>query len=260
MATANVMKADSAPAVMSCLEVWGSNTDASRDIVLYGLDAWMYSRAQGYASKGGDVYYVSNCATGRIIRLLVADVSGHGEAVTGVADLLLRLMRRYINQIDQIHFVRAMNSSFSTLSRDGLFATAVVATYFTPTHTLTLTNAGHPSPALYEAGSGKWSYLTPQSVESGRPTVIPLGILDISDYETQASRLKPGDVVMCYTDALIECRNPKGERLGMDGLMKVLQRLDMDERDRIIPALLDSLNALHIGNLKDDDITVRLRF
>ena len=41
-----------------------------------GLDAWVFSRPYGNASGGGDVYYVSSCATGRITRLLVADGAG----------------------------------------------------------------------------------------------------------------------------------------------------------------------------------------
>ena len=58
------------------------------------------------ADAGGDVYYVSACATGRITRLLVADVSGHGANVRDTAISLRDLMRQYVNHIDQTRFVR----------------------------------------------------------------------------------------------------------------------------------------------------------
>src|SRR5687768_18611008 len=57
----------------------GGNQPADSGVVMAGLDAWVYCRPYHGAAAGGDVYYVSSCATGRITRLLVADVSGHGD-------------------------------------------------------------------------------------------------------------------------------------------------------------------------------------
>src|SRR6478609_2236552 len=87
--------------VMQCMEVWGGNQLADSGVVMAGLDAWVYSKPFGGAEGGGDVYYVSSCATGRITRLLVADVSGHGASVGGLAVQLRTLMRKHVNQIDQ---------------------------------------------------------------------------------------------------------------------------------------------------------------
>src|SRR5437899_58220 len=101
---------DSAPALlMQCMEVWGGNQVVDSSVAMAGLDAWVYSRPYGQADGGGDVHYVSSCATGRITRLLVADVSGHGVAVCDVAAQLRTLMRRYVNYLDQTRFVRSMN-------------------------------------------------------------------------------------------------------------------------------------------------------
>src|SRR5215210_7622302 len=98
---------------MQCMEVWGGNQLADSGVVMAGLDAWVYSKPFGGAIGGGDVYYVSSCATGRITRLLVADVSGHGTAVRATAVHLRELMRRYVNHIDQMRFVRSMNQQFA---------------------------------------------------------------------------------------------------------------------------------------------------
>src|SRR5205809_333204 len=83
--------------VMQCMEVWGGNQIVDNGVNMPGLDAWVYSKPYGDAAGGGDVHYVSSCATGRIMRLLVADVSGHGSAVSSVAGQLRALMRRYVN-------------------------------------------------------------------------------------------------------------------------------------------------------------------
>ena len=73
------------PQHMQCMEVWGGNQVVDSGVVMAGLDAWVYSKPFGGAEGGGDVYYVSSCATGRITRLLVADVSGHGSSVAQTA-------------------------------------------------------------------------------------------------------------------------------------------------------------------------------
>src|SRR5579864_5029027 len=102
---------------MTCMEVWGDSQLTERGIEMGGLDAWVYSRPYGQAQRGGDVYYASSCATGRISRLLLADVSGHGKSVAVIAADLRTLMRRFVNRWDQAEFVRLLNQQFSALSK-----------------------------------------------------------------------------------------------------------------------------------------------
>ena len=139
------------------MEVWGGNQAVDCGVVMSGLDAWLYSRPL-HAEKGGDVHYVSSCATGRVTRMLVADVSGHGAAVADTAGRLRQLMRRYVNHLDQTRFVSALNREFLALPERGGFATSVVGTFFAPTNRLLISNAGHPPPLLYrkrERGSDR---------------------------------------------------------------------------------------------------------
>ena len=81
----------------------------ARGVAFGGLDAWVYSKPYGGAQQGGDIYYASSCATGRITRLLLADVSGHGQKVAATAADLRTLMRRFVNRLDQTEFVRLLN-------------------------------------------------------------------------------------------------------------------------------------------------------
>src|SRR5439155_19420481 len=138
----------------------------------------VYSKPYQQADAGGDVYYVSSCATGRITRLLVADVSGHGNAVQEIAGVLRNLMRRYVNHLDQRHFVKSMNKQFTELSDAGCFATAVVTTFFGPTNYLTLCNAGHPTPLMHRAKDRAWSLLARGESTGEAVSDIPLGVYD----------------------------------------------------------------------------------
>src|SRR6185369_14219192 len=126
---------------MQCMEVWGGSQLTAAGVEFGGLDAWVYSKPFGQARSGGDVYYASSCATGRISRLLLADVSGHGKEVAGTAADLRTLMRRFVNRLEQSEFVRLLNQQFKAMSSTRTFATAIVATFFAPTRRLTVCNA-----------------------------------------------------------------------------------------------------------------------
>ncbi len=153
---------------MQCMEVWGGSQLTSAGVEFGGLDAWVYSKPYGQAKAGGDVYYASSCATGRISRLLLADVSGHGNAVAATAADLRTLMRRFVNRLDQTEFVRLLNQQFMELSEGGTFATAIVSTFFAPSRRLTVCNAGHPRPLMYHAAQKRWDFLGHHSLERGR--------------------------------------------------------------------------------------------
>lgn len=243
---------------MQCMEVWGGNGLVDSGVSMAGLDAWVFSRPFGQSQTGGDVHYVSSCATGRITRLLVADVSGHGAEVADVAADLRRLMRRFINYIDQGAFVREMNGQFSALSQSGRFATALVTTFFAPTNEVSVCNAGHPPPLHYSAKKRTWSVLESKQRDSPSAANIPLGIADVDDYEQFGVRLAVGDLVLCYTDSLIESRYAGGEMLGVAGLLQVARGIEAANPTEFVHALLDAVAPLHQGNLEGDDVTVLL--
>ena len=179
-----------------------------------GLDVWVYSKPYGQAQRGGDVYYASSCATGRISRLLLADVAGHGDSVAATAADLRTLMRRFVNRLDQTEFVRLLNQQFTVLSGTGSFATAVITTFFAPSRRLTVCNAGHPRPLLYRSRDRQWTLLGDHGADNWRtPANIPLGLFDIAEYEQFDIELESGDTLLTYTDALVEARDADGEML-----------------------------------------------
>jgi hypothetical protein len=246
--------------IMQCMEVWGGNQPVESTVTMPGLDAWVYSRPYLQADGGGDVYYASSCATGRITRLLLADVSGHGSAVCDIAGVLRSLMRSHVNRLSQQSFVREMNRQFTALSADGCFATAIVNTFFAPTNRLTLCNAGHPAPLLFRAKAAQWSLLKP--IDKSSPNQdqgiwnLPLGIEDMGDYEQFAVEMEMGDVVLCYSDSLIEAKDETGNMLGEAGLLAISQPIRGDEPSHLIGRLLKTIADRHGGNLADDDVTV----
>jgi phosphoserine phosphatase RsbU/P len=242
---------------MQCMEVWGGSQLTARGVELGGLDAWVYSKPFGKAQRGGDVYYASSCLTGRISRLLLADVSGHGNSVAVTAADLRTLMRRFVNRLDQTEFVRLLNQQFTALSEDGTFATAIVTTFFAPSRLLSVCNAGHPRPLLYRAAPQQWNLLGVEGPAGQRtPSNLPLGIIGMTEYEQFDIELESGDCFVSYSDALIESRDADGEMLGEAGLLRIMRLLGDIPAEKLTETLLGEIAERYPENLAEDDVTV----
>jgi phosphoserine phosphatase RsbU/P len=242
------------PQRMHCMEVFGGSQLAARAVQFGGLDTWLFSKPFGEGRDGGDVYYASSCINGRISRFLLADVVGHGQVASETAEGLKFLMRRFVNWLDQCEFVRLLNRQFAELVPDGIFATAIVATFFAPTRRLCLCNAGHPPPLLYRAASREWSLLRADRDLTRRN--LPLGILDLSDYQDFDIELWPGDCVLVYTDGLIEACGSDDQILGEAGLLEIASGLQATAPKGLAESLLWEIGKRYPTALSCDDVTV----
>jgi serine phosphatase RsbU (regulator of sigma subunit) len=242
---------------MQCMQVWGGSRTADASVSTTGLDVWLYSKPYGNHEEGGDVYYLSSCSSGRITRLLLADVRGHGEAVAGLAASLRDLMRRHINHVNQRTLVKSINREFASVGDASTFATGVVGTFFVPTGTFTLSNAGHPPPLWFGSGHQEWRPLEDRR-SSTTPTDVPLGIFEHADYGRVDLKLSTEDLVLCFTDGLEDCVDEQGEVLGRDGVRDLVSSIDHRRPERIIPEMLERVTSMSAENLSQDDVTIVL--
>ena len=242
---------------MQCMEIWGGNKAVRNAIATPGLDIWVYSEPYQADVHGGDVHYVTLCGGGIITRLIVADVSGHGESVAEFSHALRRLMRRNINSKSQKRLVHALNRQFTELAQLRRFATAVVATYLATTDRLSVCNAAHPRPLIYRAAGARWSILTHEAGDpADRAMNLPLGVDEESTYDQFSVHLDPGDFVIFYTDALTEAMAPSGQMLGEEGLLAIVRSLEISQPEHLGPALLEGIHRYRDGGLADDDVTI----
>lgn len=254
MPTTAPTQPDAQSHTLQCFEVWGGNHAVNNGVAMPGLDAWVYSEPYEHATGGGDVHYVSSCATGRITRILLMDVAGHGEGAAKLAVRLRDLMRQYVNYSKQTDFVNALNREFFKRSDGYRFATGIAATFWGPTNTLSLSIAGHPLPLLYRAKSKQWSLLSPD--EHGDARNLPLGIDESTVYDDFSVKLSVGDIVLMYSDALIETDDGAGKLLGEGGLLDVAKSLDPTDPSALITKLREVINPEIDRQTDMDDVTL----
>lgn len=246
---------------LRCLEVFGGNRAERQELSVPGMDVMVYAHPFEDSESGGDLHYVSTCLRGNISRFLVADVSGHGEAVGELALTLRKMLRKNINTPDQTRLTRQLNAEFSKLSSEGKFATAVIGTYLGPTQSLLISNAGHPPPLRYSAKDQTWELLTADDAMDHKDALgeianLPLGIIEPTEYRQFAVQLGLDDVVVFYTDSLIEATDADGRQLGPEGLLKLLSSLGPCESGTLCDTLLDRLKVYRGGIEANDDVTL----
>lgn len=159
------------------------------------------------AAAVGDWYYATVTPAGLVL-IAIGDVSGHGPAA--VADML-RVYRGVAGLAGTCSPPRLLMRWLNVLvhARPELTASAL-AGYFDPgARTFCWAQAGHPPPVLIRDG-------VPRPLD--RPAGVLLGAT-YDDYEASAIRLRPGDLVLLYSDGLIERRDVTFE----NGLETVLR-------------------------------------
>lgn len=243
---------------MQCMEVWGGNEAINQCVEMTGLNVWVNCQPYRGAKQGGDVYYLSACASGRIARLMLADVSGHGQQVSPIAADLRGLMRRYVNYISQQKFVEKLNTRFEPLAALGQFATGIAFTFFGPTRMLTICNFGHPMPLIYRANQGEWVQLEKEVRTEQEPRNLPLGIVENRSIRQCETQLREGDAVFCFTDGVSEAQTSDGELLGSEGVYQLVREFPMNDPAQLIPWLQERLQQMHADNLNRDDMTSML--
>lgn len=244
---------------MQCMEIWGGNQAVSSTVSMPGIDAWVVSHPHAESAVGGDIHYVSKCGGGRISRFVVADVSGHGDSVGQLSARLRSLMRKYINTLNQSRFVRELNQEFSEMASEGTFATALLTTYFAPKDHLVICNAGHPPPLWHRAKNDSWQVLQEDLPDCASSlSNLPLGVIAPTSYHQFAVPLEKDDLVLIYTDWLIEAKDSQGRQLGQEGLLELVREIDTHDPHSFCNELLEAVARYRDHAAADDDVTVLL--
>jgi len=197
---------------------------------------------------GGDWYHAGALRDGSVL-LAVGDVAGHGTpAATTMAQLRHALRALAVTTNDPAELLGHLNRLTCELEQETpeLSATAIVARYEPATRRLTWAQAGHPAPLLCRDG---------RTAPMARPSGPMLGVVDDATYDRATLDLRVGDVLLLYTDGLIEHRG-RGPEGGLDAVLTALdQSVAADPAQPLGPLL----NRLRRANPDDDTCILAAR-
>lgn len=165
----------------------------------------------------GDFVVASTGEQGRLLEIVLVDVSGKGQEA-GVRSLLLSgAFGGLLGAMPREEFLPAANAYLLEQAWSEGFATAVHVAVRLDTGDFWVSTAGHPPAIHLHAGSG----LIERLDTSGGPA---LGVVPDPVFRVHQGVLEPGDTLMLYTDGLVE--TPGGDvDLGIDRLMGEAERV-----------------------------------
>ncbi|GGV48456.1 transcription antitermination regulator [Kitasatospora herbaricolor] len=211
-----------------------------------GLEvAARYLPAESEAKVGGDWYDALNLPDGTVL-IVVGDVSGHGlRAAAGMAQLRDALRGMAFTGAEPAQLLERLNQMLCHLG-GGFIATAVCGLLDPVNRTLTWARAGHLPPLLVHDGTARHLELLPGPILGA----VPRGV-----YRSTVLRLDPEDLVLLFTDGLIE-RRGEDLALGLDRLARAVEDYRVPGLDGCLDHVLRRLKA---PNPSDDTCVVALR-
>lgn len=157
---------------------------------------------------GGDYFDYIPLPDGRWC-VVVADVVGHGIAAALLMARVAAEARFHLASSSRpAEAVTKLNRSLCQVGLEDRFVTLVLTVLDPHEHRVTIVNAGHMAPMIRRTNG--------LVEEAGDEQAgLPLGIVDVGDYEQCDVVVEAGEWLALYTDGINECENPGNQRYGI---------------------------------------------
>jgi serine phosphatase RsbU (regulator of sigma subunit) len=214
--------------------------------IIEGLDIAFYLKPAD--EVGGDYYDLVPLDEHRLA-IAIGDVNGHG---LGAALLMAMAKSAFHMQVrrdpDAATVITGLNEMVFSATAERRFMTFFYALVDLQERRIHYTNAGHHYPYQLQARDGRLISL--------KPSAYPLGVRPNTQFPVREGSIGPGDVLVFYTDGIIEAKNPQGEEFGFERLEELLWQHQRQSAERIREAILASLREFQAGQPQDDDVTL----
>lgn len=201
---------------------------------------------------GGD--YFGFRAQDDLLTAMVFDVAGHGVGAAFCMTLVRSALNGEIARGGCLSDVlaRANNLAWEDLSESALYATAFLARFDRARGVLEHASAGHVRPVLWSAGARAFRDLD----DGGKP----LGLFADGVFAAGEVPFAPGDLLVLYTDGIVEAENGAGETFGRQRLLSAVKRARRRSGREVLRRLWRELAAF-VGDrpLRDDATLVVVR-
>ncbi len=205
----------------------------------------------------GDFWGVYPLGDTRVL-VAIGDVTGHGVpssmVTAGAAAAVDVMVRRYGNALELTDLIAALDTAVRRVGGGQLAMTCFAAILDPDAREVRFISCGHTTPYLVRQGE------VPEELELqalvGRGN--PLGGGGSVGAKVLQKPLKAGDLLVWYTDGVLEARDGAGEPFGDRRLQRMLRRLERASftAPAVHDALYASIAAHRAGRPREDDETL----
>jgi sigma-B regulation protein RsbU (phosphoserine phosphatase) len=211
----------------------------------------VHSLFEACDETSGDYFDYIRRSGGRL-GLVVGDVSGHGIGAALVMSTARALLRAFTaTESTAAEIVSRVNTLLSADIETGRFMTLFYCEVDLRQRSLRYVRAGHNEPLLYRRAPDTFEELS----EGG----IALGMID--DFEFEAAGpvdFAPGDLLLLYTDGIVESMNAAREQFGLERVKDLLRSSRELSAKDIIQRIRTALDEFSAGDEHEDDLTMVL--
>lgn len=195
---------------------------------------------------GGDFY--DFIPLSESLGVAIADASGHGLlAALLVRDIYVGLRMGIGNDIKIARTIERLNKIFSKSRLTTKFVSLFYGE-FDANGDVVYVNAGHPSPLHFHGATGGFSEMP--------STGMVLGPMPDAVYGRRATHMEPGDVVVLYTDGVVEAHDAKGREFGTSRLKRLVAEARRQPAREIAHRVVNAVKSWRGGAAPEDDVTV----
>ncbi len=184
--------------------------------------------------------------------MVIADVSGHSIGPALFMVEARSAIRTQANGSETPAQTLAVLNDFlfTDLNTSDYFITMFYLQYDLAGHLLRFANAGHPPPLLISSGHTVCRQLDADG--------LILGVREHVVFEEKTMALAKDDLILIYTDGLIEAENTQGEFFGVERVSNIFIQQAGQAPQQIIDTLLASLKEFCRRESFKDDITLMI--
>jgi predicted permease len=199
-------------------------------------------------SVGGDYYDFLQVGDHRI-GVALADVAGKGIAAALIMSVVQASLRVLLadGSLSLPDLTARLNRFLHRSTGSSSYATFFYAQVDEETRELRYVNAGHNPPFLLRRDE--------TSVEPLARGGMIIGLFPMASYEEGTVMLRPGDVLIVFTDGVTEALNPDGEEFGEQRLQDLLKRVAHLSAKEMAPAIAGELRNWISTADQHDDLT-----
>lgn len=196
---------------------------------------------------GGDYYDYIPLPDGQL-GLVVADVAGKGIPAALIMATFRALLHASVREAAPLaHVIRRVNQLLAESIGLPAFVTAVYGVLDPASGRFTYANCGHLPPLLVRAGGAA------ERLHSSGPC---LGVFEGAVYEPREAMLAPGDLLLLYTDGVVEIEPDTGGEFGVDRLSALVEALGGRPASDIVAAAAEATRAFAGTDNYQDDFTL----
>ncbi|HPJ33417.1 MAG TPA: PP2C family protein-serine/threonine phosphatase [Spirochaetota bacterium] len=203
----------------------------------------------------GDLYdfYVQDDALKGAVLL---DVSGHGVA-SGLITMIARSVfyRNFFSEgsLCTGSIMESVNSELiREIGNSEKYLTGILVRL--DNEAVEYVNAGHPD-ILIKRKSGGGVSITGNAPEEGKGSILGVAGLE-QNFREFRFQTDSGDILLAFSDGILEAMNPDGEAFGYRNLMRSFESANADTAQGILDQVLADFDEFTAGRKVNDDITV----